>query len=98
MENPDAALSVVEAAGLDQATVLCYGSGGAPDVGLDHERAEGVGGDVVFGGVGGAVDFEGGFFGVVAALAFGQGQVRFAEVGAVKEDDAVVVEELHVHR
>lgn len=47
--------------------------------------------------MGGAVDFEDGVVGVIAALAFGQGQVRFAEVGAVKEDDAVVVEELHVH-
>lgn len=34
---------------------------------------------------------------VVSAFAGGEGEVGEAEVGAVKDDELVVVEELHVH-
>ncbi|CAN6682784.1 unnamed protein product [Malus baccata var. baccata] len=95
--NPHLALPVVEATGLDQAAVGRNGAGGAPDIGLDHEWAERVGGDVVLNGVGSAVNFESGVVGILAAFTIGQGQVGHAKVGAVVDDDAVVVEELHVH-
>lgn len=60
------------------------------------------GSDVVEDGVGGAVfgpHPHGGLVVVVveAALAVGEGEVGVAEVGALKHDDLVVVEDLHVH-
>ncbi|CAL9063442.1 unnamed protein product, partial [Musa banksii] len=94
----DGALAIVRAAGLDQAAVGGDGAGGAPGVGEDGERADGVGGHVVLGGVGGAVDGEGPVAGVVPAAAAGEGDVGGAKVGAVEDDDAVVGQQLHVHR
>ena len=68
------AFAVVVAAGLDECAVSDGGAGGAPDVGLDEEGAEGVGCDVVFEGVCGAVCLvEDLFGGVVAAGAVGEG-------------------------
>lgn len=89
--------AVVEAAGLNQRSVGGDGGGGAPYVCLKEKRAEGVVGDVVFDGVGGAVCFDDLFVRVVAAAAAWEGEVGEAEVGAVENEDSVGVEELHVH-
>lgn len=96
-EGAELVVAVVEAAGLEERAVGGEGAGGAPCVGLDGERAESVGGEVVEDGVGGAVEFEGHVTGVEAAAAVGEGDVGWAEVGAVEDDDLVVVHHLHVH-
>ena len=97
VEGADDVVSVVEAACLEEAAVGEGGSGGAPRVGEDSEWAEGVGSRVVLGRVGRAVCLEGPVEGVVAAVAGGEGEVGWTEVGAVKDYDSVVGEELHVH-
>ena len=96
-KGPYFALAVVVAAGLDEGAVGDGAAGGTPDVGLDEEGAEGVGCDVVFDGVSGAVCFENLFGEIVATRAVGESEVGGAEVGAVKDDETVIVEELHVH-
>jgi len=96
-EGPYFAFAVVVAAGLDEGAVGDGATRGTPDVGLDEEGAEGVGCDVVFDGVSGAVCFENLFGEIVAARTVGESEVGKAEVGAVEDDDTVIVEELHVH-
>lgn len=83
--------AVTGAAGLEDGTVGEDGGGGAQGVAEDGEGADGVGGDVVLNGVGGAVD------GVVGAISGREGDVGGADIGSVEDEDAVGVEELHVH-
>lgn len=58
---------------------------------------DGVGSDIVFDRMGGAIDFECKIVGVVAAFVIGEGNVGGSEISAVKDDNTVGVEELHVH-
>lgn len=95
--DSDGVVAVVVAAGLDEGAVRRDGAGGAPGVGEHREGADGVGGDVVLHGVGGAVHRERGVAWVVAAFPGGEGDVGGAEVRTIEDDDAVGVEELHVH-
>lgn len=60
-EGPYFSFAVIVPAGLDEGAVGDGTAGGAPDVCLDEESAEGVGCDVVFDGVSGAVCFDNNF-------------------------------------
>ncbi|KAI8002358.1 hypothetical protein LOK49_LG08G00343 [Camellia lanceoleosa] len=97
LEKSDSTITVVETASLNQTAVRGERAGGAPDVGEDGERAEGVGDDVVFDGMGSAVGFQNDVVGVESAFVVGERDVGGAEVGAVEDYDTVVGEELHVH-
>lgn len=96
-EGAEGGVAVVEAASLEEGAVGGESSGGAPGVGAEGEWAEGVVGEVVEDGVGGAVELEGEVVGVEAAAVVGEGDVGGAEVGAVEDYDLVVVHYLHVH-
>jgi len=96
-EGAEGGVAVVEAASLEEGAVGGEGPGGAPGIGAEGEGAEGVVGEVVEDGVGGAVELEGEVAGVEAAAVVGEGDVGGAEVGAVEDDDLVVVHDLHVH-
>lgn len=93
LTDPTNAVSVT--AGLDENSVSVDGAGGAPRVGADSERTEGVGDDVVEKGVSGAVGSVG--FGRANAFAAGEGEIGGTHVGPVEDYDLVVFEELHVH-
>lgn len=88
---------VVESAGLYQSPVRHNRGRGAPHVGENHEGADGVVSHVVFDRVRGAVVLQRGVVQVVAASSVGQGDVGATEVGSVKDNYSIGVEELHVH-
>lgn len=68
-EEANLVVSGVIATRLYKGSVGSHGGGGTPDVGLDHERAEGVGSDVVEEGVRRAVFWD--FFVIVPAFSVG---------------------------
>lgn len=101
-EVADPSRAVAVAAGLQERPVAEERAGGAPRVGLQPQRPNLVGGDVVLDRVGvaigvGGVVARGGATPPAAAVAAAEAVPRLPRLGLVEDHDCVAVSECHVH-
>lgn len=90
-------VAIIVAAAFDEGSVRKNSPRRAPSISANHQSTESISLDIVQDRVSRAINSECSIIRVIPATAIGKREVRWAEIGTVKDDNFVVVQDLHVH-